>query len=60
MQQEQNFLFHSCISPFLNIGLITPTEVIDKAVQYADKNSIPLFLSSATVCRILSVATAIC
>jgi deoxyribodipyrimidine photolyase-related protein len=42
MQQEQNFLFHSCISPFLNIGLITPTEVIDKAVQYADKNSIPL------------------
>ncbi len=40
--KSKNFLFHSCISPFLNIGLITPTEVIDKAVQYADKNSIPL------------------
>jgi deoxyribodipyrimidine photolyase-related protein len=42
MQQDQNFLFHSCISPFLNIGLITPKEVIDKAVLYSDKNSIPL------------------
>ena len=42
MQQDQNFLFHSCISPFLNIGLITPKEVVDKAIKYAEKNSIPL------------------
>ena len=42
MLEGENFLFHSCISPFLNIGLLTPKEVIDKSVSYAEKHSIPL------------------
>jgi len=42
MLEGENFLFHSCISPFLNIGLLTPKEVINKSVSYAEKHSIPL------------------
>jgi deoxyribodipyrimidine photolyase-related protein len=42
MLEGENFLFHSCISPFLNIGLLTPKEVIDKSVSYAEKHSIPI------------------
>ena len=37
----ETFLFHSIISPLLNIGLLDPTEVIDFAIEYAKKNSIP-------------------
>lgn len=32
--EPQNFLFHSCISPMLNIGLLTPREVIDRVVEF--------------------------
>ncbi len=30
----RNFLFHSCISPMLNIGLITPQQVVDIITEY--------------------------
>jgi deoxyribodipyrimidine photolyase-related protein len=30
----RNFLFHSCITPMLNIGLITPQEVVDIITKY--------------------------
>ena len=42
MLENKNFLFHSCISPFLNIGLLTPDKVIGKTLQYAEKNRIPM------------------
>jgi deoxyribodipyrimidine photolyase-related protein len=42
MLENRNFLFHSCISPFLNIGLLTPDKVIDKTLQFAEKNNIPM------------------
>lgn len=32
--QPRNFLFHSCISPMLNIGLLTPKEVVDRVQEY--------------------------
>ena len=31
MRMEENFLYHSCISPLLNIGLITPLAIIKSA-----------------------------
>jgi deoxyribodipyrimidine photolyase-related protein len=34
---EQPFLFHSVLTPALNIGLISPQEVIDAALQRADR-----------------------
>jgi len=34
----RNFLFHSTISPMLNIGLITPQQVIDSVTNYYTTN----------------------
>jgi deoxyribodipyrimidine photolyase-related protein len=42
MLESKNFLFHSCISPFLNTGLLTPDKVINKTLQFAKKNNIPM------------------
>ena len=42
MVEGEHFLFHSTISPALNIGLLTPTLVIQAALEQAEKNSIPL------------------
>jgi deoxyribodipyrimidine photolyase-related protein len=35
-------LFHSTLSPLINIGLLSPSEVIEAAITYADKNDTPL------------------
>ncbi|MBB42693.1 MAG: cryptochrome/photolyase family protein [Rhodospirillaceae bacterium] len=42
VQKGRNFLFHSCISPFLNIGLITPDEVIKRVLEHYNKGGIPI------------------
>jgi len=42
MLEGQNFLFHSCLSANMNIGLLTPNEVVNKALNYAEKESIPI------------------
>jgi deoxyribodipyrimidine photolyase-related protein len=39
---NENFLHHSVISPMLNIGLLNPQEVIDKVMQGAIENNVPL------------------
>ncbi|MEM9398636.1 MAG: cryptochrome/photolyase family protein [Verrucomicrobiota bacterium] len=39
---KHRILFHSVLSPVLNIGLITPQEVIDKTLSYAEIHSISL------------------
>lgn len=36
------FLFHSVLSPMLNMGLVTPDEVLDRALKSADEHSVPL------------------
>ena len=35
-------LFHSVISPMLNLGLLTPDEVVAQALRYAEDNSVPM------------------
>jgi len=35
-------LFHSVLSPVLNLGLLTPSEVVERLVAYADDHGIPL------------------
>lgn len=35
IDRDRNFLFHSVLSPYINLGLITPDEVLEKAVSYA-------------------------
>lgn len=42
MVQGEAFLFHSLLSPILNIGLLTPRYVVDRALEYAKIGGIPL------------------
>ena len=35
-------LFHSTLSPLMNLGLLTPDEVVDRAMQYAGQAGVPL------------------
>lgn len=38
----ETILHHSVLTPMLNVGLLTPRQIIDQAVTYAKKNDIPL------------------
>jgi deoxyribodipyrimidine photolyase-related protein len=42
MVDTENILHHSVLTPMLNIGLLTPAVVIDKAIAFAENNEIPL------------------
>ncbi|MEM8494529.1 MAG: cryptochrome/photolyase family protein [Planctomycetota bacterium] len=35
-------LFHSALSPMMNLGLITPREIVDRALEHAAKHDIPI------------------
>jgi len=39
---KEHFLNHSVLSPMLNCGLLTPTYVITRAIDFASKNDTPL------------------
>ena len=39
---EHRFIFHSVLSPALNIGLLTPIEVVNTSIDYAKENNIPI------------------
>jgi deoxyribodipyrimidine photolyase-related protein len=38
IHSRQTFGFHSLLSPYLNMGLITPEEVIEKALEYYEEH----------------------
>lgn len=40
--RDQHILYHSKLTPMLNIGLLTPQEIIDVTIQYARKEQIPI------------------
>lgn len=42
IQTNDSFLFHSVLSPLLNIGLLTPMQVIEATLKHAEMHSIPL------------------
>jgi len=42
MVEGEELLFHSVISPLINLGLLTPRECIDKAIAAYDKGKAPL------------------
>lgn len=42
ISSQHSILFHSLLTPALNIGLITPAEVIEKTLAYAKSHEIPL------------------
>jgi len=38
----ESYLFHSVLSPLLNVGLLTPGQVVDAAIRYSRKHKIPI------------------
>lgn len=39
---REHFLHHSGLTPMLNVGLLTPTEVLNATLEFVQKNSIPI------------------
>ena len=39
---EHSILNHSMLTPMLNVGLITPREIVEKSLAYAEEHSIPI------------------
>ncbi len=39
---REHFLHHSVLTPMLNVGLLTPQQVIDRTCEFAQAHSIPL------------------
>lgn len=35
---KHTFVYHSVLSPYINMGLVTPDEVVDKALEYYKEN----------------------
>ncbi len=42
ISHRDNLLFHSALSPVMNLGLLTPREVVDSALEYAKGHEIPI------------------
>lgn len=42
IQQSDTFMFHSALSPSLNMGLITPADIVQKVMDYTQSREIPL------------------
>lgn len=42
MVSKENILHHSVLSPLINIGILTPDDVLNQSIQYAMSNQIPL------------------
>jgi deoxyribodipyrimidine photolyase-related protein len=40
--EGENVLFHSVLSPYLNIGLLTPEEVIKETLKFSEENDMPM------------------
>lgn len=40
--KDRSQLYHSILSPYLNIGLITPMEVVQSVLTYAKEHALPL------------------
>ncbi|WP_115463124.1 cryptochrome/photolyase family protein [Winogradskyella aurantiaca] len=51
--KEEHLLNHSLLSPLINVGLLLPGQVIDKAIRYARSNNIPINSTEGFVRQIL-------
>ena len=50
---ENSILNHSVLTPMLNVGLITPKEIIDSCLIYAKENNIPINSTEGFVRQII-------
>lgn len=51
---DQDFIFHSILSAPINIGLLTPQEVIDQTLDFHNKNEIPLNCLEGFIRQVIS------
>ncbi|RZN79034.1 MAG: cryptochrome/photolyase family protein, partial [Winogradskyella sp.] len=51
--KEEHFLNHSLLSPLINVGLLNPMDVIEKATSYAKSNDVPINSTEGFVRQIL-------
>ncbi len=51
--KEHGILNHSVLTPMLNVGLITPQEILDAALDYAKENEIPINSTEGFVRQII-------
>lgn len=51
--QNEVFLNHSVLSPLLNTGLLTPQEVLNQSLLFAEKNNIPINSTEGFVRQII-------
>jgi len=51
--KEEHLLNHSLLSPLINVGLLLPGQVIEKAITYARSNDIPINSTEGFVRQIL-------
>ena len=42
LSSRGDWLFHSVLSPTMNLGLITPEEIIERALEHAEAHGIPM------------------
>jgi deoxyribodipyrimidine photolyase-related protein len=42
LSDRDPFLFHSVLTPSLNLGLLTPADIVDRAIETADDQGLPL------------------
>lgn len=50
---ENSILNHSVLTPMLNVGLITPKQIIDTCIKYAKENNIPINSTEGFVRQII-------
>ncbi len=42
LSERERVLFHSVLSPMLNIGLLTPRQVVDRTMDFVAENEVPI------------------
>ena len=53
MHTDHDFIYHSLLSPLMNGGLLTPQQVLDKALEKAEAEEVPLNAIEGFVRQIL-------
>lgn len=51
--KEENILHHSVLTPMLNVGLLEPLDIVNKAIEYAEKNGVPIQSTEGFVRQII-------
>jgi len=51
--EGENWLYHSILTPMLNIGLLTPKQIIEAALKYGEENEVSLASQEGFVRQII-------